>query len=457
MLCDTFLHLISSFTPAINCTCELSKQPTPGAKDLSIFGTKVSFLNKFLKHFSCCFTKKQFALFALAIYAMFKDYKRNSLYAMAKASHVDYQKFQYFFSDSQWNLKEIKLTRLHIIQKQRTTASTKDGLLALDDTACPKPFAENTQGAKWQYCGALKREEVCNVGVGIAFVSKAKHFPIDIVPYLPSDEFLLGEHDSQFKNKIQIAKELFDTYSTTLNLSSVVFDSWYAATHFLEHIHEKKKFFFSELKSNRNIFMFHPIKRTRCLVKPDELVTLIKKHFWHKTKFIKYSRSDGTEVSYKTYSFEANLKDCDVPIKCVVVLGKWNKDDDCSYHILITNQLRASAHCVIANYLLRWGIELCFKELKDTFCFDHYQVRHIENIERYWNLCLIAWTLAYWLKQNAYLSKILETPPTTFNDIKLSVNSLLEFASTNTLSMNDSLAQDYFKIKSNRMKKKLAA
>ena len=81
----------------------------------------------------------------------------------------------------------------------------------------------------------------------------------------------------------------------------------------------------------------------------------------------------------KTYSFEAKLKDCDVPIKFVVILGKWNKDDDNTYHILITNKLNSSAKTVITNYLLRWGIEHCFKELKDTFYFDHYQVRHIEN------------------------------------------------------------------------------
>ena len=31
-------------------------------------------------------------------------------------------------------------------------------------------------------------------------------------------------------------------------------------------------------------------------------------------------------------------------------------------------------------------------------------------------MCLIAWTLTYWIKQNAYLNKILETKPVTFNE-----------------------------------------
>ena len=100
--------------------------------------------------------------------------------------------------------------RLEIIQQQRTTASTKDGIVAFDDTACPKPFAKKTQGAQWQYCTPLKREETCNVAVTSAFVSQTKHFPIDIVPYIPADEFKGGKDNPEFKDKIQIAIELFN-------------------------------------------------------------------------------------------------------------------------------------------------------------------------------------------------------------------------------------------------------
>ncbi len=424
---------------------------------MSIFQTNISLLNKFLKQFAPCFSKKQLAMFTILIYALFKDYKRNSLDAMAKATHTDYQKLQYFFSDSRWDIQALKRKRLEIIQKQRTTASTKDGLLAIDDTGCPKPFTRKTEGAKWQYCGPLKREEVCNVGVAAVFVSPSKHFPIDIVPYLPADEFPRGKNDSRFKDKIQIALELFDSYSKSVDFSGTVFDSWYATTRFLTHIHHAGQVFYSEIKSNRNIFMHHPVKQKHCFVKPEELVTLIKKHYCDKIKFVKFKTTDGSEVSHKTYSFEAKLKDCDILIKFVVILGKWNKDDDNSYHILITNKLNSSSKMVIANYLLRWGIEHCFKELKDTFYFDHYQVRHINKIDRYWNLCLTAWTLTYWIKQNAYLAKILETKPTAFNEIKLGVNSILEFASTSALSKNDKLAEGYFKIKPKRLKKKCAA
>lgn len=231
------LHLIYSLAPASYCACERDKQHTTGAKDLSIFRTNWSLLNKFLKHFDSCFSRKQFAMFSLLIYALFKDYKRNSLEAMMKATYTDYQKLQYFLSDS------------NLLCKTR----------------------------------------------------------------------------------------------------------WARDPH--------------------------------------------QRHSWDKIKYVKYQSPDGSETSHKTYSFEAKLKDSKVPIRFVAIFGKWNKD--ATVHIRIINQFKTSAKTILTNYLLRWRIEHCFKEWKDAFSFDHYQIWHIRKIERYWNLCLIAWTLTYWIKQNA--------------------------------------------------------
>ena len=47
---------------------------------------------------------------------------------MAKIANTDYQKFQYFFSDSKWNLQVLKDKRLEIIENQLTTAKQVSGL-----------------------------------------------------------------------------------------------------------------------------------------------------------------------------------------------------------------------------------------------------------------------------------------------------------------------------------------
>ncbi|MCP4254578.1 MAG: transposase [Candidatus Scalindua sp.] len=88
-----------------------------------------------------------------------------------------------------------------------------------------QPYAKKTQGAKWQYCGSLKREEICNVAVASAFVSQTKHFPIDIVPYLPAGEFKNGKNNPKFKDKIQTAIELFNNATESLGVSGITFDT----------------------------------------------------------------------------------------------------------------------------------------------------------------------------------------------------------------------------------------
>ena len=187
-------------------------------------------------------------------------------------------------------------------------------------------------------------------------------------------------------------------------------------------------------------------------LKQDELVNLITNHLSHKCKVFHFTDKDGKKKSITTHTFKGKLKDCSVPLRITVVFGKW---DDKDVHVLITNQSRVAVKTIISAYLLRWGIELIFRELKDIFFFDQYQLRHKKQIERYWMLCLIVWSLVYWVKQNAYLAKILKDKPSTFNDYKQALNSLLLYNSTYTLSKNGRLADAYFKIKSRRFKKRI--
>jgi len=422
---------------------------------MGIFNLSISFINKFLSRFKESFSNKQFIVFSFLIYALFKDYKRNSIFAMASNTPINYQSCQYFVSEAKWSIDKLNDTRLKLIEGQRTTCSTSQGVLVIDDTSSPKPHAKNTEGAKYQYCGTLGRDEVCNVAVFSAFASKSKQFPINFKSYLPQDEFSLGKRDPSFKSKLELAQVLIDdALNRNIKFSYLVMDAWYTqSSELLEFCHFVKRLpFIGEVKSNRNILFYHPIKRKHCFIKQDELVKLIKTYYPHKCRAItSIDKSDRTK-SLVIYTFKGRLKDCSVPVRIVVVFGKWDDEDDKDIHILITNQTHIAAKTIISTYILRWGIELIFRELKDIFSFDQYQVRHKKQIERYWALCLITWSLVYWVKQNAYLSKILENRPSTFNDYKQAINSLLLYKANHTLSKNAQLAQNYFKIKSAHFK-----
>lgn len=425
---------------------------------MGIFNTSFQLFNKFLTNFKPLFSAKQFLIFRLAIYSLFKDYKRNSLWSMAKMANVDYQRFQYFFSESNWSIDSINNQRLHLIQNQKTTASTPDGALVIDDTSVPKPYARHTQGARYQYCGSLKREEVCNVAVFSAFSSGSKAFPINFKFYRPEAEFPhLGKSDPEFKSKLQFAEDLIgDALSKNIHFKSVLFDSWYSSSAFIQFIHDKKLHFISEVKSDRRLLLVHPLTKRDTWMRSDELVKLIQSHLATRLKLIHFKDAQGQDLSLPAYTFQSKVKDCSVPLKVLILLGRYGKDDDRSFHVLITNDLDLSPKQILQTYQLRWGIERVFQELKDTFSFDQYQVRHKEKITRYWTLSLLAWSLTYWIKQNAYLSKLLDSRPSSFNEYKAALNSILLYSSSCTLSKNKALCQSYFNIKSARLKHALA-
>jgi len=419
---------------------------------MAILRTRISFIEKFLSHFNPVFSKTQMAAFKEFTYAMFADYKRLSLATIANNTSLTYQKLQYFFSETDWDINELNNIRLKLIQNQRTTQSNNNGVLAIDDTACPKPYAKNTEGAKFQHCAPLGREENCNVAVASCFVSNTKHFPVNFNPYLPLDAANLN----QFKSKLDLAKDLIDdAINKDIAFSSVVVDSWYTSTDLIEFVAAKNLSLVAEVKINRSVFFTHPQTKQWRYLCCNQIIPLIRQFYPHKLKSVRIPQSNGKDKSVFTYSFDSKLKGCKTKVKIIFVFDKWSDADDKSVHVLITTDLKMSVKSALLTYLLRWGIEKSFRELKDTFCFDQYQVRHQEQIQRHWIMSFLAWTLAYLIKQNGYLSKILEEPPQTIGQCKQAVASLIIIDSAFLLSKNKNIAASLCNIKSERFKKKL--
>lgn len=419
---------------------------------MAAFHTRINFIEKFLLHFNDVFSKTQLSVFRDLVYALFADYKRMSLASVANNTSLAYQKLQYFFSESDWSPKELNEIRIKLIQNQRTTKSNYKGVLAIDDTACPKPYANKTEGAQYQYCAPLGREENCNVAVASCFVSNTKHFPVDFAPYLP----LETTEPKQFKSKLDLAKELIDeAINKAIAFSCVVVDSWYTSSDLIEFVSSKDISLVAEVKINRSVFFTNPQTRQWRYLCCDEIIPLIRQFYSHKLKAVRIPQKTGDDKSIFTYSFNSKLKDCKTPVKVIFVFNKWSDTDDKSVHVLITTDLKMSARDTIMTYLLRWGIEESFRELKDSFCFDQYQVRHQEQIQRHWIMSFLAWTLAYLIKQNGYLSKILEETPQTIGQCKQAVAALIIIDSAFLLSKNKDIATSLYKIKSERFKKKL--
>jgi hypothetical protein len=442
----------------------------------------------------------------MSVYAMLRDYKRLNLSSLSKELPLNYQQFQYFFSESKWNYEDLNNIRINILKRAKTTGFAKEGVLAINDTGSLKPYAKKTDGVSYQYCPSLKDEAYCNVAVGSCFVYGNKHLPLNLKFYGPQAEFLLEKDDPDFRSKLNFAKELIDdALSKNIPFSYIVVDSWYPSSDLIEFIDtfgdkpqclslgnqsrkpeglkkagclslsvstlsipvikyskqtpmlaigvyecvdKKKHKFIAEIKSDRNLLFRHPVTKKQVWLQQNELVRLIKKHLWHKARIARYR-----DAQLPVYSFGSRLKDCSVTIKAFVVFGSWSDEDEKDIHILITNDTGMSYKKVAGLYMQRWGIEQMFRELKDTFYFDHYQVRHQEKIMRYWMLCLLVWSLIYWIKQNAYLHKTISCNASTCNEYKRALLVLIEFSSYAALRKNDLLLTEYFaSIKSQRFK-----
>ena len=420
-----------------------------GGQRMSLFNVNISIINRFCDNFKDNFSNTQFHAFSMLPYAMLKDYKRLNLSSLAKELPINYQALQYFVTESKWDYESLNAARINVLRKQRTTGFTKDGVLAIDDTGSIKPYAKKTEGVSYQYCPSVKHEAYCNVAVVSCYANVVKHIPLNLKFYSPEAEFICGKNDPDFKSKLDFAKELIDEAITTdIPFSHIVFDSWYGSCDMIDFIDDKGKKFISELKSNRYLFVEHPATKKKAWMQQDEIVTLIKKHFWHKTRMADYN---GKLVP--VYTLNVMVKDSQVKLKAFCIMGKWSPEDDKSCHILITNDLTLDHKKACALYRLRWGIEHAFQELKDSFYFDHYQIRHKEKIMRYWMLCFLVWTLIYWIKQNAYLHKVISCNASTCNDYKRAILTLIEFSSYAALRKNDLLLTTHFaSIKSRRFK-----
>ena len=416
---------------------------------MSLFNVNISIINRFCDNFKDNFSNTQFRAFAMLPYAMLKDYKRLNLSSLARELPIDYQALQYFLADSRWNYESLNAARINLLRTQRTTGFSKNGVLAIDDTGSLKPYAKKTEGVSYQYCPSVKDKAYCNVAVVSCYANAAKHIPLNLRFYKPEAEFICGKNDPEFKSKLDFAMELIEeAIAAGISFSHIVHDSWYASCDMIDFIEAKGKKFISEVKSDRRLLVEHPLSKKKTWIRADELVKLIKKHLWHKTRMINYN---GKLVP--AYAFNARVKDTQVELKAFVIMGTWSEEDDKSCHILITNDLALDHKKTASLYRLRWGIEHAFQELKDSFYFDHYQVRHKEKIMRYWMLCFLVWTLIYWIRQNAYLHKTITTHSSTCNEYKRALLMLIDFSSYAALRKNDLLRTEYFaSIKSQRFK-----
>ncbi len=404
---------------------------------MSHFNARVSIIDKFAQHFKGQFSKKQFAAFTAILYSLVNEYKRVNISSLAKALDVNYERLQYFLSEAKWNYEAVNTQRIELLKNQRTTGFSREGILIIDDTGVLKPYAKKTEGVAYQHCPVLGTEALCNVAVASCYSVNDRYIPLEVKFYKTESEFVMGKNDPEFKSKLELAQELVDdAIDKKVPFRYCVFDSWYSASDVLNFIHDKKLCFITKVKSDRRMLFRNPLTKKGYFTNQDEIVTLIKKHLWHKVRVVKHNGR-----SLAVYSFSSRLKSTDFVVKVFVVFGNLNDEDNRNVRIIVTNDLSLNDKEAVWIYLERWAIERLFRELKDSLCFDHYQVRHKLKIMRYWTLVILTWTLIYWIRQNGYLYRSIATSlkGKSINECKQALLKLILFSSYQALRKNNTI------------------
>ena len=81
---------------------------------------------------------------------------------------------------------------------------------------------------------------------------------------------------------------------------------------------------------------------------------------------------------------------CPQPVRLVVIRTKPNLSKPYKYFCLFTSDLQLSVADAITHYRDRWHIETAFRDVKQNFGFDTYQLRNREGLNRHVQLSFVA-------------------------------------------------------------------
>ena len=84
---------------------------------------------------------------------------------------------------------------------------------------------------------------------------------------------------------------------------------------------------------------------------------------------------------------------CPVDVRIVVIRKRPKKSKPYRYFCVFTSDLRLPVETVIRHYRNRWQIETAFRDAKENFGFDTYQLRDRKSLDRFAQLSFTAATL----------------------------------------------------------------
>ncbi|MCX8179103.1 MAG: IS701 family transposase [Candidatus Aenigmarchaeota archaeon] len=276
-----------------------------------------------------------------------------------------------FLNNSPWDEAVVNYMRKQHIKKQvkKVLSSSQEPMFAiLDDTINKKDRdSKHIEGMGYNYSHTTGKQEWSHNVMGFHCIAGELSIPYDHELYLKKE--YCKENNTEFKSKVDVAKMmLVDFELAKEHLTYFLIDSWFTSPKLIMEAFKLGYHTIGALKSNR---IFYP-KGIRCKL----------------SDFIQYIEETDLDLvtvngkNYYFYKYEGKLN----KLENAVILTIWEETFDKSVQpiYLLSTDVSLNPKTIIEYYSKRWDIEVSFRYLKDRLGFDHYQMRSLKAIRRYW-------------------------------------------------------------------------
>lgn len=311
------------------------------------------------------------------------------------------QSLQWFLSESNWDEAALNERRRALIRQTPALAPHAEGVLIIDETGDLKDGTHTAHVGR-QYLGNVGKIGQGVVSVSSLWADEQVYYPLEVMPYTPSDWFPRGKKDPAFRTKLAIAIELVkQAVAGQWLFKAVVADSFYGEDAGVrEYLHEAGLGFVMTLKPSHNWWHFEG--------EPGSLkeIAQMPNQAW---KEVDRTFRDGHRERWWALEIQVGPFGPRKPERAVVVTTDPATLPELSTWYLVTNlpltnkprakrgpRTGASLEEVVRLYGLRNWVEQSYKQVKSTLGWAEYQVRNSRAILRHWILVYCAFTFCWW-------------------------------------------------------------
>ncbi len=267
---------------------------------------------------------------------------------------------------------------------------TDDGCLIFDDTIIEKEYTDESDLICWHYDHS-KGRSVKGINLLTAFYhtqSSEMDLPLCVPVSYYSIEKPVVSCDVQKKREVrkspvtknELLQEMVgQSLLNELRFTYVLGDSWFASADNMKFIHQKKKNFIFDMKSNRHA----------ALSKHDQ-------------KTGQWTRIDALDITEDTPT-SIWLRGVTIPLLLIKQIFK-NKDGSTGVRYLVSNDLTLTSESFETVYKKRWSVEVYHKSLKQNNAISKSPTRTITTQKNHLFASICAYVKLERYKLNSSIS-----------------------------------------------------